>query len=215
MHSAASQPAPQNRTRRGEEPAPSSSPTTQPACRLDFRIAPTHLVVPAERQKQYKQDLASHGPGQPSPGDAYAWFEAAGDEIRGPLIIGQYQGRRYVLLSNKPADTMLTGPGRPAWGLEDVGLVSAGSGEGTAINIRLDAAGEQRMRRLTATHLRKRLAILVNDQVLTAPVVQTPLGAVLQIAGRFTPEQAEAIVRQLIVCIETAHNEAVKSAESG
>ncbi len=155
--------------------------------------------MPAEQVTRYRQQLASHGPARWA-GEAFGWFEMATRDLYERLIIESYQGRRYVLLSNEPADTMLMGGGA-GWGLEDVGS-EAVRGPGTAINIRLDEAGAQNMRQLSETHLHKRLAILVNDKVVSAPVVMSQLGAVLQIAGSFTSEEAEAIVKDLMRRVE-------------
>jgi len=65
----------------------------------------------------------------------------------------------------------------------------AGVATGTqdaVVTIRLDAAGKQRLAQATAANIGKPLALLIDDQVLSAPVIRDPIdGGELQIAGAF------------------------------
>ncbi|MFM9994577.1 MAG: protein translocase subunit SecD [Phycisphaerales bacterium] len=65
------------------------------------------------------------------------------------------------------------------------------------VNFQMDARGGQLMGRLTGTHLGKRMAILLDDQVYTAPVLQGRIGGNGQISGRFPPEELQYLIRTL------------------
>jgi hypothetical protein len=158
--------------------------------------------VAVDINKQYRRDLLSRGPVAPVPGDEYGWFEVQFEEQGSNAITAQYQGHTYMLLSNDPADTMLMGQGGPTWGLEDVGPAWDVRSKSAVVNILLDDAGAKLFRELTTSHLHKRVAILVNDKVLSAPIIQSVIGAQSQIPGRFTQQQAEAIARSLVPCVE-------------
>ena len=182
--------------------APASEPAAQADCRLDFRIAPTEGDLSADRQTQYRQELASRGPGPAAPGDQYSWFEMQLEERGSGAITAEYGGHRYILLSNDPADSMLMGQGGPAWGLANVEARWDLAAKSMGIGITLDEAGAIPFRRFTEGHLHKRLAVLVNDGVLAAPVIQSTIGANIHISGQFTREQAEGIVQSLRPCID-------------
>ena len=51
------------------------------------------------------------------------------------------------------------------------------------------------MRAATANHIGKHVAILLDGQVVMAPVIRSPIGAAAEITGNYTKSQAERIVR--------------------
>lgn len=62
------------------------------------------------------------------------------------------------------------------------------------VNFELDAAGGRALTRLTTTHVRERIAVVLDGQVLMAPTVSTPLtDGAGSINGGFSPEVAQAL----------------------
>jgi preprotein translocase subunit SecD len=61
------------------------------------------------------------------------------------------------------------------------------------IDVRLNASGADKMRRATANHLGKPVAILINGDVVTAPTLKSPIGAAAVISGDYTQADAQRI----------------------
>ena len=63
------------------------------------------------------------------------------------------------------------------------------------VSVEFNAAGAEKMRAATQDHLGKPVAILLDGQVVMAPVLRSPIGASAVITGNFTKTQAERIVK--------------------
>ena len=74
-------------------------------------------------------------------------------------------------------------------------VVQVGRPPQYAISIEFNAGGAKKMRAATANHIGKLVAILLDGQVIMAPVLQSPIGASAEITGTFTRTEAERIVR--------------------
>ncbi len=61
------------------------------------------------------------------------------------------------------------------------------------VDVRLTAAGADKMRQATANHLGRPVAILIDGEVASAPTVKSPIGAAAVISGDFTRAEAEKI----------------------
>jgi len=61
------------------------------------------------------------------------------------------------------------------------------------IDVRLNAAGAEKMRRATAGHLGKPVAILIDGEVVALPTLKSPIGAAAVISGDFTQANAQRI----------------------
>jgi preprotein translocase subunit SecD len=61
------------------------------------------------------------------------------------------------------------------------------------IDVRLNAAGAEKMRRATANHLGKPVAILIDGNVVTAPTLKSPIGTAAVISGDYTQADAQRI----------------------
>jgi preprotein translocase subunit SecD len=73
-------------------------------------------------------------------------------------------------------------------------LVTEEKGQPRAVSIRLTKEGSKKIAQLTQRHLNKPLAILVNGQVISAPVVRSKItGENILLTGNFTNEEAERI----------------------
>lgn len=62
------------------------------------------------------------------------------------------------------------------------------------IDVRLTAAGADKMRQATTNHLGRPVAILIDGEVVATPTVRSPIGAAAVINGDFTRAEAEKIV---------------------
>ena len=72
-------------------------------------------------------------------------------------------------------------------------VVQGSSPSQYAIDIKFNAAGAEKMRAATGSHVGKLLAILLDGQVVMAPVLRSPIGASALVTGHFTKAQAERI----------------------
>jgi protein involved in polysaccharide export with SLBB domain len=106
-----------------------SGATTQPAgSKLEFRIAPTASSLTNEERDSYMDWLKAGKVGFWWKGGRirgrmpdHAWLSFAGDMANADnLVTGEYKGQKYVLVSDKPGQTMVPGEGKEAWGLTQV-----------------------------------------------------------------------------------------------
>ena len=63
------------------------------------------------------------------------------------------------------------------------------------VAIEFNSSGTEKMRAATAKHIGKQIAILLDGQVVMAPVLRTFISASARITGNFTRPQAERIVK--------------------
>ena len=61
------------------------------------------------------------------------------------------------------------------------------------IDVRLTAAGADRMRQATRNHIGRPVAILIDGEVVSAPTVKSPIGDAAVISGDYTRAEAEKI----------------------
>jgi preprotein translocase subunit SecD len=75
----------------------------------------------------------------------------------------------------------------------------AGTGDHGEPNVEftLSAAGAARFKEGTTANIGRRLAIVLDDRVISAPVIEQPVGAEGQIRGRFTAAEAEELAKVL------------------
>ena len=66
-----------------------------------------------------------------------------------------------------------------------------------AVEVELTPRGAERLRRATAAHLGRPVAIMVDGAVLAAPVVRSPIDRVGQITGDYSKEDAERLAQGL------------------
>ncbi|HEU5257491.1 MAG TPA: hypothetical protein VFU28_15970 [Vicinamibacterales bacterium] len=66
------------------------------------------------------------------------------------------------------------------------------------IDVRLNAAGAEKMRQATANHLGKPVAILIDGDVVAVPTLKSPIGTAAVISGDFTRADAQRIAAGMI-----------------
>jgi len=127
----------------------------------------------------------------------HAWLPIAGELTNADqLVTGEYKGRKYVLVSDKSGQTMLPGKGKNAWYLAKAYATKGGSGR-PAVGFELDARGAELFAALTKANIRNALAIVVDDKVVSAPVLMSPLGRKGMITGRFSAQKVKDLVNAL------------------
>ena len=175
--------------------------------RLEFRIAPSPSALDKAELASYRDWLKAGRVGfwwkdgriagiagrMPD----HAWLPVAGEVANTPrLVTGEYDGRRYLLVSDKPGQTMLPGEGKNAWGLAKVYRRTENSGR-PAVGFDLDDRGTELFAALTKANIGYALAIVVDGKVVSAPVLKTALGKQGMITGRFSDQEVKAIVKAL------------------
>ncbi len=191
----------------GVQPLESKGTATVLRGRLDFRLAPMReegkMLGLAEGDiERYTAEFNAKGPVPATYGkDPFAWCRLAqgvAPHVRG--ISAERDGRSYVLLSNRPAETMLTlwGEANP-WRLLDATrtLLAGDAPDRPSIALRLDKEGGWRMGVLTEAHVGLPLAALVDDEVLSLPTIRAKAGDAIVITGAFTREEAAELVERL------------------
>ncbi len=118
-------------------------------------------------------------PGSPAPAGQEQLFEKTKDRSTGELVRGSayFVGRRSLLTGDLLADAGAR-PDQMNFGQYYVWM-------------RLNGRGKRIFARITQEHVGKALAIVLDDTIFSAPVIQEPiLGGEAQITGTFTPEEA-------------------------
>ena len=63
-----------------------------------------------------------------------------------------------------------------------------------AVEVEFTASGAKKMLRATTAHIGKPMAVLIDGQVVTTPIVRTPISTFARVTGNFTKAEAERIV---------------------
>ncbi|HOF17869.1 MAG TPA: protein translocase subunit SecD, partial [Phycisphaerae bacterium] len=172
---------------------------------LEFRIAPylpgigRDFTIERGEYEAAVKSLQEDGPeGLRKRNAKLLWFPIReGEEKFSNLITAKGpDGRMYLLLYNEPDKAMLheTGPG--SWALKDARPDIDRMGR-QAIGFSLNAAGAQIFSRLTGAHIDHAMAILLDDEVYSAPSIESAIGSSGIITGTFTEEQVDEMVRTL------------------
>jgi SecD/SecF fusion protein len=120
--------------------------------------------------------------------DPAGYFRAMG------YVVEEYDGEYWMLAYRAPGMALTEDDGE--WGL-------ASAIQGTdeigrpAINFTMDALGGQKLGRLTEKNINNRMAVLLDDEVYTAPTLRGRISTSGQISGSFTMEEINYIIRVL------------------
>ena len=170
---------------------------------LEFRIAPyapgqgKFSIPPAEVQR-YVEELAKEGPdGGRKRNEPLLWFPIREErEKYSRLITADYAGKSYVLLYNQAGNEMLHQAGAGGWSLSSSYPTTDQNGR-PAVGFEFDAAGAKRFAELTSNHVGNVLAVLLDDEVYSAPVIQAIISSRGIIEGNFTRDEVRDLVRTL------------------
>jgi len=158
---------------------------------LEFRIAArlpgtdngSAIEISEAEYKQYVESLKTEGvEGLRSRNAKMQWFP-----IHDADAIGR---QRFILLYNQPGYQMLQEK-RGAWRLVSARRDVDSRTGGPCISFDLNDAGASRMAKLTASHQTHPMAILLDDEVYSAPVIQEK--AIISKSGIITGMEPEEI----------------------
>ncbi len=133
------------------------------------------------------------------------WYELAAtceprDLAQAGYVVGDWNGRHFVLLARRWPDALtpdMTGP--QAWKLVRAQVAKDYAGY-PAVEFELDEAGGRLLGELTSRHINEGLAIVVDGQVYSIPVVRSRLGRQGIITGGsngFSQAQARELAARL------------------
>ena len=155
---------------------------------LEFRIVPLlgRTIKPEEAQS-YIDQLVRSGP---QPGhdrrDRFQWFATRDANV--PGVTHTVGGQMYVLLSDEPGSRMLRGKGDKPWDLSRAQPWTDEKGF-PEVQFEFKSNGKAIFADLTGSHVGEPMAILLDDEVYSAPNIQSQILGSGVITGRFT--QAE------------------------
>jgi SecD/SecF fusion protein len=176
---------------------------------LEFRIAPYNpqLISNAEltnadltpaRIQELKADLEELGPeGALDPTREYIWCPILGEvDGYGNCVTHDYAGQRYLLLSNQPGQKMVqAGEDGRKW--TPSARPDQDNFGAPAVGFELDPAGGRLMSQMTANNREKRMAILLDQEVYSAPTIQATISTRGIITGKFTAQEVIELARTI------------------
>jgi hypothetical protein len=194
------------RTVLGKVDAMASRPATQPSSsKLEFSIAPkpsdlgkAELAIYMDwlKEGQIGRGYIEQGVWHGRP-PSFFWLPISGELTNAPQsVTGEYDGRKYVLVSDKPGQRMVPGEGKDAWGLAKVYATTDNAGN-PMVGFEFDDHGAELFAALTKANINNALAIVVDGKVVSAPIIRTALGKSGIITGKFTQQEVAALVAAL------------------
>jgi hypothetical protein len=160
---------------------------------LEFRIAPVsseaagefdkHMAIRAQQRDKYIKilfdTLEREGPmGLARRTDRYLWFPIRDRRKRGygRVVTMSYSGANYILLSNYIGKTLLQSRGRDRWALSNAYMTSD-SRESPAVGFSMNEAGAELLGELTQNNIGQHMAILLDGEVYSAPIIQAAISS--------------------------------------
>ncbi|HEX5102833.1 MAG TPA: hypothetical protein VFV87_03430 [Pirellulaceae bacterium] len=156
----------------------------QNAGHLAFRIV-------ADKQLDQKTaEAALAGNGLDAEADAaFAWVKCNAEAL---------QGEDWMVTRDNPAGgqeiLVLVGPDDVTGNELAKAVVARDSAARPCIQGSLRPIGAQKMSLLTGANIDRRLGIILDGELLTWPVIRSPIGQDLQITGNFTEDEVQRIV---------------------
>lgn len=176
---------------------------------LEFRIAPRLAAAPdqigsqfisPQRAQQYIEILQNPEEGPEAlrrRNEEYVWMPLKSDTERyDGLVTAEMGGRMYLLLHNRPAHTMLQDRTERQWALDRAGVTTDENGR-WAVDFTFNDAGARLFGDMTSQHLGYNMAVLLDDDVYSAPTIQATITSRGIITGRFTIDEARHLARTL------------------
>lgn len=171
--------------------------------KLEFRMAPatgakTFGINNVTGLERYYRQIEEEGPeAGRERGDKFAWFRIRDeDAFRGGNYVvwprdPQTKGERYILLSNEREHAMLRGD----WKLANARRSS--KDVQPVVQFTFDDRGADIFAGLTGSHIGDYMAILLDDEVFSAPVINSQIHKTGIIEGRFTVQEVDDLVKTL------------------
>ncbi len=182
---------------------------------LEFRIAPTVNEHPDEQT--LREELREQGPRATSAPDA-EWFEIADPIALGvntiqqaermladpagyfaqarDFVVEPYEGAYYILLYSSRDKALLQDQSLGAWRVDQASETVDDSGR-PAVGFRMDANGAVLLGNLTEQNVGQRMAVLLDNKTITAPVLNSKISSNGIIQGIDAPDERRNIIRTL------------------
>ncbi len=122
--------------------------------------------------------------------DPIGYFAARG------LAAAQYAGTYWILLYTTDAKSMTHSAGDP-WSLQRAFRTTDSRLGGVAVGFQLDSSGATRMAKLTGPHVNQPMAIVLDDQVYSAPNLNSQISGSGVITGRFSDSEIKYLIQVL------------------
>jgi len=168
---------------------------------LEFRISPqpggdSPVSLSAEQIAEYAKQLAEPEFGRRRQ-EPYQWFLIHDPkETFGGMIVQEWSGRNYMLLANEPDNALLQVKGGDEWQL-DSAYPTTDQAMNPAVGFKFNEQGSKIFNTLTSRHKGRHMAILLDDEVYSAPVIKTAITGTGVIEGSFTRTEVSELVRTL------------------
>ncbi|MDP6546336.1 MAG: hypothetical protein QGH60_20340 [Phycisphaerae bacterium] len=179
---------------------------------LEFRVAPVSAgnaydgqepLPDSERDKYVKilrDTLDKEGPqGLARRTDRYLWFPIRADRKSGfaATVTVDYGGQRYLLLSNFKGKTLLHQRYSGGWALTNAYMAQDDKGM-PAVGFKMNEAGAKLLHTLTLHNKGEHMAILLDNKVYSAPVIQAAISSNGIITmGTFSMEEVKGMINIL------------------
>ncbi len=168
---------------------------------LEFRILPQ--VTETDRKlsegeiKNFMDRLEQYGPKKASD-ENYVWEKIKNpDEFKtSGTITGVFAEERYVLTSNQPDEALLHVTAGDVWRLEKARIGTDSLG-GWAVNFNFNEIGANLFWKLTKNNIDRPLCILLDDEAISAPNINSAIRESGQITGQFNQLEAQDLVDKL------------------
>ncbi len=162
---------------------------------LEFRIVAGDIgeQMSKDDRQRYTTELQKEGPEQSRRSrQAFAWFPIRDTDRKsyGGMVMAEYAGRWYMLLSNRDGYKMVRDSFVGGWRLKNAFSDRDPMGR-LAIGFEFDQVGAKQFYNLTNTHKGKCMAILLDDEIFSAPRIRAAISSRGQITGTFTNEQID------------------------
>lgn len=170
---------------------------------LEFRILPTtgDSAAIATEIQALASELEEKGPKTTST-SKYIWLEVENpDDFKGiydqaRAMVRKYGEKTYVLASNKQGETMLQG-GEKKWKMKKAMPTVDNKTGRRAISFRNGPVASTLFFKLTSANEGRPLCIVLDNQAISAPVLQSAISNEGIITGRFTQQEVNDMVNKL------------------
>lgn len=134
----------------------------------------------------------------------FCWFpiSALTNDINLPMQAVTNNRQRIALLADTPEHALLA-DGK--WSVEDCRIAADVNGRYT-VELKLNEAGGKAMQTLAKSHLNQQLAVVIDGEIVTAPVVRDVISRDLSVTGNFSREQASRLVAAITSTRPSAPN---------
>ncbi len=180
---------------------------------LEFRIAPMssaamaqegQLVLSQTEQDKYfnilRNTLDKEGPqGLGRRTDRYMWFPIRGEKKSGygRVVTLTHNSKKYILLANYKGKTLLQRRDAERWALTNA-YITSDSKNLPAVGFSMNDAGANLLHALTSGNMGEHMAILLDNEVYSAPVIQAAISSSGIITmGTFDSEEVNNLIKIL------------------